>query len=127
MDGGSLSVGFHHAHNATDQAANSANANASITLDQESSSLYATLTQRLTPISPNLTASLTGQYQNSTFNGGIANNETDNIYLLGLNLTYQFNHYISGEIGYNYDLLASDLASRSYNRNRIYIGVTATY
>lgn len=124
MDGGAVSLGFNHSHNQTDQGANAAGVTPQ---DQESSSLFGTITQRLTPISPDLTATLTGQYQNSTFNGGTPNNQSDNIYLFGLNLSYQFTHYISGEVGYNYDLLSSQLAGRGYYRNRVYVGVTASY
>jgi hypothetical protein len=126
MDGGSLSLGFHHAHNQTDEAASVLNPG-SITLDQESSTVFGSLSQKLTPLSPKLTGSLTAQYQNSSFNGGPFDSETDNIYLVGLNFSYQFNHYISAETGYNYDLLKSDLPSRGYDRNRVYIGVTASY
>jgi len=131
MDGGSLAVGFTHAHNATDQGATvftgGGVTNVSLTLDQDSSSLFGTLTQRLTPLSPDLTATVTAQYQNSSFNGGTINDETDNIYLFGLNLSYQFTRYISGEAGYNYDMLSSDLPGRGYHRNRVYIGVSASY
>jgi uncharacterized protein (PEP-CTERM system associated) len=126
MDRGSVSLGFNHAHNQTDQGANAAGISPQ---DQESSSLFGTISQRLTPISPDLTATLSGQYQNSTFNGGGqgVNNATDNIYLFGLNLSYQFTHYISGEVGYNYDLLSSQINGRGYHRNRVYVGVTASY
>jgi len=126
MDGGSVALGFNHLHNPTDQGAD---ANGIAPQDQESSSLFGSITQRLTPISPDLTATISGQYQNSTFNGGGqgVSNASDNIYLIGLNLSYQFTHYISGEVGYNYDLLSSDLGGRAYHRNRVYVGVTASY
>ncbi len=124
MEGGSLILGFRHAHNQTDVGAASST---SITEDQESSTVYGTLTQKLTPLSPDLTLTLNGQYQNSTYNGGPFNSETDNIYLVGLNLTYQFCHYLSGEVGYNYDKLESDITGRGYDRNRVYFGVTASY
>ncbi|MDB6068625.1 MAG: hypothetical protein JWR26_4833 [Pedosphaera sp.] len=131
MDGGTFVLGFHYAHNQSDQAAASqltpSGPITSVSLDQASATLYGSLTQRLTPISPHLVASLTGQYQNSTFNGGPANNAVDNFYLVGFNLAYEFNHYLSAELGYNYDLLSSQLAGRGYDRNRVYVGVTASY
>ena len=126
-DGGSATAGFTYSHSATDQAANPNDPAAGVTLDQESAVLFASASQKLTFLSPRLTGSVSAQYQNSTFNGGPVNGETDNFYLLGLNLSYQFTHLISGEIGYNYDLLNSDLSGRAYNRNRIYLGVTAAY
>jgi len=60
-------------------------------------------------------------------NGGPANGQADQIYLLGLNLTYHFTHYFSTEVGYNYDKLDSSLSGRAYDRNRVYVGLTATY
>jgi uncharacterized protein (PEP-CTERM system associated) len=127
MDGGILVVGFHNAHNATDVGAAAVAGNSSVTLDEESSTLYANITQKLTPISPKLVGTLSAQYQHSTFNGGPSNNGSDDFYLLGLNLSYQFTRYISAELGYNYDLLDSTIQFRGYDRNRVYIGVTASY
>ena len=126
MDGGMLNLGFRHQHNATDLGGVDP-VSGNITLDQESSTVYGSIIQKLTPISPDLTLTLNGQYQNSSFNGGTLNNETDNIYLVGVNLAYQFNHYVSGEVGYNYDSLNSDITGRQYDRNRVYVGVTASY
>ncbi|HWF19282.1 MAG TPA: outer membrane beta-barrel protein [Verrucomicrobiae bacterium] len=125
MDGGTLTVGFRHSKNSTDVGFSTATR--TVTDDQESSSVYATVQQVMTPLSPKLIARLSAQYQYSRFNGGGFNNESDVFYLLGLNLTYQFTHYLSAEAGYNYDLLQSDLPGRGYDRNRVYIGVTATY
>jgi hypothetical protein len=131
MDGGSVALGFNHSSNPTDQGATFLTTggvtNISVTLDQESSSLFGTITQRLTPLSPDLTATLSAQYQNSTFNGGVNNNQSDDFYIFGLNLSYQFTRYISGEVGYNYDLLSSSLPGRAYHRNRVYVGVSASY
>ncbi len=62
MENGSLTVGFRQAKNQTDVGGN---LNGSLTQDQESSTLYAAINQTLTPLSPNLTASLNAQYQNS--------------------------------------------------------------
>ena len=125
MDGGNLVAGFRHSRNQTDLPG--VLTATSFTTDQESSSVYASVIQKLNPISPNLTASLTGQYQHSTFHGGSLNSLADDIFLVGLNLTYQFNRFLSTEVGYNYDRLTSDVAGRAYDRNRVYIGVTGSY
>jgi Putative beta-barrel porin 2 len=127
MDSGVLVVGFRNAHNQTDLGASVTPGGPVVTLDEESSTVYANITQKLTPISPKLLGTLTAQYQHSTFNGGASNNGADDFYLVGLNLSYQFTRYLSSEIGYNYDLLQSDVANRTYTRNRVYIGVTASY
>jgi hypothetical protein len=126
MDGGMLTFGFRHSLNQTDVPGFDP-ATGGITPDQESSSVYATVQQTLTPLSPKLIARLSAQYQNSRYNGGLVNNQRDIFYLLGLNLSYQFTHYLSAEVGYNYDDLVSGLPGRGYDRNRVYVGVTATY
>jgi putative beta-barrel porin BBP2 len=94
------------------------------TQDQLSTSAYATINHRITP---KLTGSLLGHFQHSTFNGGAADGSADNFFLAGLNLSYQINAFLSTEAGYNYDRLDSDLVNRSFTRNRVYIGVRATY
>ncbi len=125
IDSGVLTVGFRQSKNQTDVGANPGG---SLTQDEESSTVYASVNQTLTFLSPKLTASLSGQYQNSVYNGGSTfNNESDIYYLFGVNFSYQFTHYLSAETGYNYDLISSDIPGRGYDRNRVYIGVTAMY
>jgi hypothetical protein len=126
-DDGSLSFGFHQGHNQTDVAASAGDPNAGVTVDENSSTVYTTVSQKLTPISPKLTASGSLQYQYSVFNGGPSNGETDNFFLLGLDLAYQFNPHFSAETGYNFDALSSDLPGRNYTRNQVFVGVTAVY
>jgi hypothetical protein len=78
-------------------------------------------------LSSKLLAALIAQAQISTFNGGGYNNEVDTTYSLGLNLSYTFNRHFSAEIGDNFDDLSSQVPGRSYSRDRVYMGVTATY
>jgi len=96
----------------------------SFTLDSEAAIIYATLNHR---ILPRLYGNVTGQFQNSDYNGGQFNGKSDRYYLVGLNLQYHFNPYLLGEVGYNYDKLDSDITGRTFDRNRVYIGVTASY
>ena len=76
-------------------------------------------------------ASLIGQYQHSTYDNGFSGDTADDYYLLGVNLTYEINKWLAAEAGYNYDRLDSDLdaggISRSFTRNRVYVGVRGTY
>ncbi|HZV34220.1 MAG TPA: outer membrane beta-barrel protein, partial [Verrucomicrobiae bacterium] len=123
MQGGALTLGFRHSRNATDVGFSLGG----LVMDQESSSVYGTVEQTLSWLSPKLIAHLSAQYQASRFNGGGFNNDHDTFYLLGVNFTYQFNPHFSAEAGYNYDLLHSDVPGRPYDRNRVYVGVTATY
>jgi long-subunit fatty acid transport protein len=46
---------------------------------------------------------------------------------LGLNLSYQINPHFSVDAGYNYDNVQTQLIGYGYTRNRVYLGVTATY
>ncbi|HLH54914.1 MAG TPA: outer membrane beta-barrel protein [Verrucomicrobiae bacterium] len=95
------------------------------TLDAESAVVYLSLNHAITP---HFIASVIGQFQNSKYRGGTYNSNDEQYYLLGLNLEYRFNQYFSTEVGYNYDRLESSSAlNRTFDRNRVYIGVTASY
>ena len=120
----SLEAGVRHARNATDVAA--VDNQGRPTLDAETTVLYVQLNHQITR---QLSGSLIGQYQYSVFNDGINDEESEYLWLFGANLSYSFNRHWSAEVGYNYDQLVSDVRSggRSYDRNRVYIGVTARY
>ena len=118
-----IEAGVSYDRNATDVVgAGLAN---TTTLDAESAVAYLTVNHAITP---QLIASLIGQAQNSKYHGGTFNDKDEQYYLLGLNLEYRFNQYFSAHVGYNYDRLESTSAlNRTFDRNRVYIGVTATY
>ncbi|HEY5298667.1 MAG TPA: outer membrane beta-barrel protein [Verrucomicrobiae bacterium] len=116
-------IGFNQERNATDVASVNSNSG-SITEDQESSEVYGSLNQRITP---KLMGSLLGNIQYSTFNGGANDNNADVDYSAGVNLSYAFTRHFSADLGYNYDHLTSDIQYRGYSRNRVYISATATY
>lgn len=69
-------------------------------------------------------------YQHGIYNGGgtgVDGKAVDYL-ILGLNLDYRFTRNFSTSLGYNYDKVNSDInGGTDYNRNRIYLGVTATY
>jgi hypothetical protein len=44
-----------------------------------------------------------------------------------LDFEYRFTQYFSAHAGYNYDRLESKDIGRTFDRNRVYVGVTATY
>ncbi len=114
--------GFTHDRAATDLVGNGGTSG--ITLDSETSAVFATVNHRLMP---NLYGSLTGQYQFSEYNAGSLANEADNFYTMGVNLEYRLSNYLSTQLGYNYDRLESDIPNRSFDRNRVYLGFTASY
>lgn len=78
-------------------------------------------------ITAKLTGSVIGNIQLSTFNQGTYNNDYQDFYTLGLNLTYAFNQHLSTEVGYNFDALQTQVPNSDYNRNRVYVGLTAAY
>jgi hypothetical protein len=108
-------LGVRHTRNATDIGD---------VKDQESTLVYASINHR---ISRELTASLLGHYQYGEFSGGSLDGAIDNAIWLGLNLEYRFTPNFAVDAGYNWDRLDSDAQLRSYTRNRIYVGASATY
>jgi hypothetical protein len=115
-------VGFTESQNATDVIAPTPSGR--ITQYQQSSTVYASINQKLTP---KLMGTAIGRWQHSVFNEGIYNNMAEDYYSLGLNLSYSFTPHFSGEAGYNFDDVHSQAAGNSYTRNRVYLGITAAY
>jgi predicted porin len=117
--GSYLMVGVVHTLNTTDVSAQ----------NQESTAVFASLNHRITP---KLTGSLRGHFQYSSYNGGVYDGDADLLYLADVNLSYAFNVNLSAEAGYTFDRLDSDISyapgtSRSYSRNRFYLGLRAAY
>lgn len=123
-----VEAGFSYDRAPTDVIANSGLVSVtpngtSLTLDAESAVAFASVTHQITP---SLFGTLMGQFQNNDYRGGLADGKTEQFYLLGVDFEYRFNQYLSAHVGYNYDNLGSELG-RHFDRNRIYLGVTATY
>jgi uncharacterized protein (PEP-CTERM system associated) len=116
-----LQAGFQEGRAATDIVGSS---RADLVRDTESSVLYATVRHR---IIPNFFANATGTFQHSVFQGGSIDGKAEDLYEFGVNLEYQFNPHISAHVGYDWDHLDSDVDLRSYTRNKVYIGATASY
>jgi len=122
LPGSYVQLGFTQSRNATDIVAPTASGK--IAEDEESSVIYGSLNHQITA---RLAASLTGQIQYSTFNGGTFDGTSETWYSMGLNLAYTINPHLSTEIGYNFDDLTSQVPGQKYDRNRVYLGVTGTY
>jgi len=120
LPGSSVQLGFRHQRNATDVLGNPG----AITGDQETSTVYASINHRITS---QLTASLMGQYQMAQFNGGTFDGKEDNFLFVNLTVLYRFNQNWAAEASYYFDRLDSDLADRSFTRDRYYVGVRANY
>jgi Putative beta-barrel porin 2 len=121
--GSYVQIGVTHEENATDVVAPNTT-NGHLTQSQQSTVLSASVNQQL---APKLLGTVIGNIQYSTFNQGAYNNDADVTYGIGLNLSYAFTQHFSGEIGYNFDDLQSNIPGRAYSRNRVYLGVTAAY
>lgn len=116
-------IGVTESRNATDVVA--VNSAGQITQDQESTVAYGSINHAITA---KLSGSLTADYQYSIYHDGLDNNDNAQLVSLGLNLSYTFSPHISSEIGYNFDWYHTVVAlDENYNRNRVYLGVTATY
>jgi hypothetical protein len=94
------------------------------TFDQQSLTLYGAVNHRITP---SLMGTLNGMFQNGSFEGGAFDGQSEQMYMLGVNLTYQFNVFLAAETGYSFDRLDTDVGGRGYSRNRVFIGVRGTY
>ncbi len=115
-------LGFTHDINASEVTA--PDLSGRLTQYQESSVIYANINHRFTP---KLTGTLILRDQMSTYQSGAYADTTDSNYSLGVDLNYEFARHLSGNVGYNFDYMTSDLAGRSFTRNRVYLGVTASY
>jgi len=122
--GSYLQLGIRHQRNQTDVGTVSQTPGQAPVQDQESTGIYGVVNHR---IAPNFTGSVLGQIQHSSFRGGGLDGRIDILGAVGVNFAYQVNAFITAEAGYNYDRLDSDLAGRSFTRNRVYFGLRATY
>lgn len=124
-EGSNVQVGVKHERNRNDLAFAGAS---SLILDQEQTVLYSSINHRITA---KLAASLQGTYLNGSYEGGGAGVDgvDDDYWALGINLNYTINQFLSAEAGYNFDDYDSGVlnAFRSYDRNRVYIGLRASY
>ena len=123
LPGSYAELGFTQMQNATDQVSPDPS-NGSIAMSTESSTVYVSINHKLTA---KLLGTVIGQWQHSVYNQGFYNNQADDYYSLGVNLSYSFNQHFSVDAGYNFDDLTSKIPDYNYTRNRVYLGVTAAY
>jgi hypothetical protein len=116
-------LGFTQTESATDQISVDPQSG-SVAMYSESSTVYGSINHKLTP---KLLGTVIGRWQHSAFNGGQYNNHADDYYSMGLNLSYSFTPHFSADAGYNLDHYVSQIPGSGYDRNRVYLGVTAAY
>ena len=123
MPESSVQAGFQEGRAASDFVGGGTKAD--LVRDAETSVVFVNVRHRIVP---NLFANVSGSYQYSQFEGGSdINDATESFYEFGGNLEYQFNPHFSVHAGYDFDHLDSKLPDRSYTRNKVYIGATASY
>jgi hypothetical protein len=100
-------------------------------LNQDAFTAYVGLNHQITA---KLRGSIIGQYQHSSYNQLNYDGTKEDYFLAGVNLNYQINRYLNAEVGYNFDDLVSDMSvdsasvrGRDYTRNRVYLGIRASY
>jgi hypothetical protein len=123
LPGDAAQLGVKHIHNATDVVGGFGT---TPVLDEETAAVYLSEKHK---IIRKLTATVTGQAQNSTYVGGGSgfNGKGEDFFVVQLNFAYQFNSWLLAETGYNYSRLTSDLPFREYTRNFGYAGLRTTW
>jgi hypothetical protein len=119
---GYLQIGVKHQRNQTDVTG--AIVGNSIVLAQQSTTVYGSVNHKFTEF---LSSSLLAFYQDSSFDGGSVDGQQESYSSVGVNLKYDFTRNFSAEAGYSLDYLDSDVAGRGFTRNRVFVGVRATY
>ncbi len=128
-EGSSLRLGVKHERNRYDLANpyTQGSAEADPILDQEQTLVYGGVSQRITP---RLSGSVLVQYVRGELEGGGSLLDgSDRYWAVGLGLDYTFSQTFSAEAGWNLDSYDSGVLPqyRSYDRNRVYIGLRASY
>jgi len=122
LPGSYAQIGFTQSQNATDQTQPDGSGN--FAMFTEASTAYASINHKLTS---KLTGSVIGRWQYSVYHQGAFNNQADNYYSLGINLSYYFTPHFSADAGYNLDYLTSQIPGNEYTRSRYYWGVSAAF
>ena len=117
--GSYVQLGFTHDISSTDQV--QPNSAGQITQYMNSSVVYLDINHRFTP---KLVGTAIGRVQYSTYVGGAASSSNQTDYGLGFNLAYQFNQFLSADVGYNYDNV---VGINAFTRNRYYFGLSVSY
>jgi hypothetical protein len=123
-EGSTLSGGIRHERNQTDLALLGAVGSGGQAMDQEATTIYASINHRLTS---RIALNATGMYTMSRFDDHVSWLGNDDYLALGLNASYYINQHLSADLGYNFDDLDSAIDQRSFTRNRVYVGLKASY
>jgi hypothetical protein len=115
-----VEAGFSYDRNATDQVSATTN---SFVRDIQSAVVFGSINHHFTP---KFLGSLIAQYQSSIFEGGSIDGQFEHYLTVGLLAEYQLLPNLNVHAGYNYDDLDSQIG-RTFDRNRVFVGLTASY
>jgi len=102
-------------------------------MDSEVTTVYASIRHQ---ILDRLEGAISGVYQHSSYgkspSGGVNDNARDDYYSVGPSLSFRITGMdapvgVFVDASYSYDDLVSNIRNRSYNRNRVTLGLRATY
>ena len=96
----------------------------SVALDQLTSGVYVTVNHQLTSL---ITGSLTTRFQHSVFNGGFNDGDADDDLTVDMSLDYKIRENLYANVAYIWNTLSSSRASIEFSRNRVFLGIRATY
>ena len=119
----SVDAGFTYSRSAANETGYGGNST-SFVRDVASAVVYGSIRHELVA---HLFVSGNAMLERAEYSGGTLDGKAYLFYQLGLDLSYEFSPNLSTHVGYNYDKYDSDLAGRSYDRNRVYLGVTAGF
>lgn len=94
--------------------------------DAQSVGPYASITHKITA---RMKAGLLARYNNYSYSGGALDGASQGFYSGQLTFDYKLSEYITATASYNYDKSTADTAisGREFSRNRVFLGVVATY
>lgn len=99
-------------------------------IDAQSTGVYGSVSHRIFGA---FIASAIASYQHNEYDPEGFDSFGEDYFAAGINLTYELNSFLALEAGYNYDWLDSDVDeapgpdTRSFKRNRVYVGIRGTY
>jgi uncharacterized protein (PEP-CTERM system associated) len=96
----------------------------SLTLDQESISVYAGANHRITP---RVNGAILGRFQHSVFNGGEFDGEADDYFTMDFNVNYKIRENLFADAGYVWTRLWASRPNTGFMRNRVYLGIRAAF
>jgi hypothetical protein len=98
--------------------------NGELTLDTLQALTYASVNHRFTS---RLSGALYLSFIHTTYNGGAYDGDSDNYLTIDTRLDYKLREYLFLDLGYVWYLYNSSIPGIDFTRNRVYLGIRATY